>query len=409
MAVVLYAVANLSFAFLPTAVILPHGFPDYTGFNAWPRWDSDWYLHIAREGYFYAGPGKQSAVAFFPGYPAVVRAVMTVVRNDIVAGVIVTYVAGAATVALFYRWCRGAFGTRAARMAVLVLVLYPFAYYLFGAVYSDALFLAAVLGAFLLLESGHPWLAGLAGAVAVATRPVGLAVVVGLALRALELRGVLEGGPPRFVPAAADEGGAATGHKTPLLPRAIRLRRLNWRDAGVLLSVLGLVAFCLLLWRNFGDPFVFNKVYSADGWNRSWDASTILKENFFELVGNAPWFSFLHVYLSAAAVFTLAGVALIPLVWRRLGWGYAAYTAIALALPAATSAEFLGMGRYVLAAFPCFALVAAALAGDGRPKARPPSALLSRLAASWLALSACRPRLHDVALRPVVPDQLTLG
>jgi hypothetical protein len=252
----------------------------------------------------------------------------------------------------------------------------PFAYYL-GAVYSDALFLAAVLGAFLLLESGHPWLA-LAGAVAVGTRPVGLAVVVGLALRALELRGVLEGGPPRFVPSGADEDGAATGHKTPLLPRAIRLRRLNWRDAGVLLSVLGLVAFCLLLWRNFGDPFVFNKVYSADGWNRSWDAGTILRENFFELVGNAPWFSFLHVYLSAAAVFTLAGVALIPMVWRRLGWGYAAYTAIALALPAATSAEFLGMGRYALAAFLCF------VAGAERH----------------------RPGLHDAALRPVVPDQL---
>jgi hypothetical protein len=35
----------------------------------------------------------------------------------------VTYVAGAATVALLYRWCRGAIGSRAGRMGVLVLVL----------------------------------------------------------------------------------------------------------------------------------------------------------------------------------------------------------------------------------------------------------------------------------------------
>jgi hypothetical protein len=389
LAVVLYAVAELSFAFLPTAEILPHGFPDYPGFNAWPRWDSDWYLHIAREGYYYAGPGQQSAVAFFPGYPAVVRAVMGLVRNDIVAGVIVSYLAGATAVVLFHRWCRGAFGARAARIAVLVLVLYPFAYYLFGAVYSDALFLAAVLGAFTLLESGHPWLAGVAGALAVGTRPVGLAVVLGLALRALEIRGVLVGGPPRFFPADDDQGdqaGVAVRHKTPLLPRAIRWRRLDWRDAGVLVSVLGLVAFCLLMWRNFGDPFVFKKVYSADGWNRTWDADTLLKAGFFERMRDVD-FGYLHIYLGAAALFTVVGVALVPMILRRLGWGYAAYTIVVLAVPAATSAEFLGMGRYALAAFPCFALVAAVFAGERRP--RGPGQLRRRalLTAGWLAVS----------------------
>jgi hypothetical protein len=372
-AIALYAVAQGAFAILPKPFIPDHGFPDYAGFNAWPRWDSDWYLHIAREGYYYAGPGKQSAVAFFPGYPAVVRAAMIVFRDDIVSGVIVTYLAGAATVALFYRWCLGAFGRQAARTSVLVLVLYPFAYYLFGAVYSDALFLAATLGAFLLLESRHPWLAGVTGALAVASRPVGMAVVVGLAIRALELRGVFEGGPDRF---GSGEEPAAAGHRTPVLPRRIRLSRLAWHDVGVLLSISGLVAFCALMWRNFGDPFVFNKVYSAEGWSRTWDARTLLKVQFYEILRDND-FGFVHFYLTAAAVFTLTAIALVPLVFRRLGWGYGAYSAIVLVLPAATSANFLGMGRYVLAAFPCFAVVGAALAGR----------LRSALSTAWLALS----------------------
>jgi hypothetical protein len=72
------------------------------------------------------------------------------------------------------------------------------------------------------------------------------------------------------------------------------------------------------------------------------------------------------------------------LIWRRLGWAYAAYTAIVLALPAATSANFLGMGRYVLAAFPCFALLAATLGGSNP---RNP-VLRFRLAAAWLTMSA---------------------
>jgi hypothetical protein len=248
-----------------------------------------------------------------------------------------------------------------------------------------------VLGAFVLLESGHPWLAGVAGALAVGTRPVGMAVVLGLAIRALEIRGVLEGGPPRFFPAgarAADvDTGAAVGNRTPLLPRAIRLRRLDWRDAGVLLSVLGLVAFCLLMWRNFGDPFVFKKVYSADGWNRTWDARTILKVDFYDRMREVSGFQFLHVYLGASALFTLTGIALIPVILRRLGWGYAAYATVVLALPAATSANFLGMGRYVLAAFPCFAVIAA-VAADRRTEAPDRPNLRSRLATGWLAVSA---------------------
>ena len=381
-AVVLYLVAELSFAFLQSTVIPANA---VSGFNAWVRWDSAWYLRIVQDGYFYDGPGKQAAVAYFPGYPAMVRAATQVVRNDLVAGVMVSYAAGAAAVALFHQWCRAAFGLHAARMCVLVLVLYPFAYYLFGAVYSDALFLASALGAFVLLESGHPSLAGIVGAVAVGTRPVGMAVVVGLAFRALEIRGVLEGGPKRFFVESAEGPRPAVGHRTPLLPRAIRLRRLNWRDTGVLISVLGLAGFCLLLWRDFGDPFVFRKVYSADGWNRTWEAATLLKTEFFERM-RSPGIEYLRIYLGAQGLITVTGVLLVPLILRRLGWGYAAYTVIVLALPGATAAQFLGMGRYALAAFPCFAVVGAALSSSGSP-ATAGLPLRAWGAAAWLVLS----------------------
>lgn len=374
-AVVLYAVAELSFQLLASAPISPHGFPDYRGFNAWTRWDTDWYLRIAREGYYYDGPGKQSAVAFFPAYPAVVRATMVVLRNDIVSGVVVTYLAGLTAVVLLYRWCQGALGTAAARAAVLVLVLFPFAYYLFGAVYSDALFLAAALGAFVLLEHGHPWLSGAVGVLAVAARPYGVLLTLALAIRALELRGVLRGAPGPFTGEAPADRPRA---RTPLLPR-VNLRALNWRDAGVLLSVLGLVGYCLLLWWRFDDPFAFRKVYSVDGWGKTWDAHTMLKVEFFRHLRDAPLFDFVQIYLTAQALLTLIGLALIPLVFRRLGWGYGVYALLTLAVPALGTREFLSTGRYALAVFPCFAVAGALLASTR--KRRP------RLVTSWFVLS----------------------
>src|SRR5207245_4329002 len=114
------------------------------------------------------------------------------------AGVIVTYLAGVAAALLFHHWCQAALGRTGARLGVLLLLLYPFSFFLFGVVYSDALFLASALGAFVLLEHDRPWLAGLAGALATATRPVGVAVVAGLVLRALERRGGVPRAPGRL-------------------------------------------------------------------------------------------------------------------------------------------------------------------------------------------------------------------
>ncbi len=67
------------------------------------RWDANWYLSIARDGYFYV-PGSQSSVAFFPAYPLVLRAVGVVVGDLVVAGMLVTWVSGLGVAVLFWRW-----------------------------------------------------------------------------------------------------------------------------------------------------------------------------------------------------------------------------------------------------------------------------------------------------------------
>ena len=45
------------------------------------------YWQIARRGYYYDGPNKQSAVAFFPAYPLAMRALTPVFTHPLVAAI----------------------------------------------------------------------------------------------------------------------------------------------------------------------------------------------------------------------------------------------------------------------------------------------------------------------------------
>jgi hypothetical protein len=66
----------------------------------------------------------------------------------------------------------------------------------------------------------------------------------------------------------------------------------------------------------------------------------------------------------------------IPAVGRRYGWGYGVYVLGLASLPAVSVSTFMGVGRYLLPAFPCWALAGEWLAD--RPRWR----------IVWLATSA---------------------
>lgn len=144
MGVALFVLAYLNVRYMSFSSVPSH-FPQRRFYEGWTRWDSGWYSGIADDGYSYNGPAEQSPVAFFPGYPAMMRAVGEVVGNTVTAGVIVSFTAGVTAVIGFRHWCARMVNWETSVVATLLLVTYPFAFYLFGVVYSDALFLVAVV------------------------------------------------------------------------------------------------------------------------------------------------------------------------------------------------------------------------------------------------------------------------
>jgi hypothetical protein len=327
---VLFVVSAVASIWLPdpgNQVIPP--FRGWRWLQGWAQWDSGWYFAIATGGYGYI-PGRQSTIAFFPTYPLVMRAVATVGLNAYVAGIVVTVAAGAAATRLFFGWLSARLTPAGAWAALGLMLLYPYAFFLYGAVYPTALFVLTIVGAFVLLEHDHPWLAGLVGALATAARPTGVVLVVALAVRAVERR--RSAGEP-----------------------------VTWRDAGVLVSVLGLAAFCVYQWRKFGDPFTFITIQSA--WDQESGLRTWLKFRFFEDLGTLADRNILgSLSYLAHPVLTFGALALVPRVFRRFGYGYGTYALLAVLVPAVSTKNFFGMARYLLAAFPIFAVAGELLA-----------------------------------------------
>ncbi|MBA2462324.1 MAG: hypothetical protein H0V45_11260, partial [Actinobacteria bacterium] len=98
------------------------------GIDVWARWDSDWYLRIAAEGY---SESPSSTAAFFPLYPGLVALLgRAFAGHYVLAGVVVSLAACAVAFLLLYRLALPRVGEEGARRAVLYLAIFPTALFL---------------------------------------------------------------------------------------------------------------------------------------------------------------------------------------------------------------------------------------------------------------------------------------
>lgn len=351
----------LAAAFLPQAEpagtpLQPPGFLDY-----WAHWDGAWYTEIATEGY---GARDPASTAFFPLYPMLVRLGTALGGGPALWGVVVSLVAALFSLYFLYGIAEKLYDRRVARTSTLALAFFPTAFFL-NAVYTEALFLALTTGSVWALYVRRDLLiAGLLGALAAATRNLGLLLLI-----------------PLFIEWYRNRREFSSGGL-----------------AGVLLVPAGIFAYAIYLAGRFGSPLVFAR-QQEEYWGRTFTSpvSTVQRAWSAAAEGAGYWLDpavlFLSssaepsleasntlnlVFLALLAVFLVAGFSVLPP-------GLYLYTFFVSILPLLTPSPIfplMSLPRFMLGAFPLFLVL-------GYLLSRNRAALVA-----WLVLSA----LSGVAL-----------
>ena len=124
--------------------------PNSPFLSLWAKWDSQWYIQIAREGYWFQ-PLRQSNVAFFPLYPMLTRLAAPLFGNNLVlSGIILSNLAFLLGLIVLYRLAHLLLSEQtsldesslqaASRRTVFYTAFFPTAFF-FSAVYTESLFL----------------------------------------------------------------------------------------------------------------------------------------------------------------------------------------------------------------------------------------------------------------------------
>jgi hypothetical protein len=270
------------------------------------RWDSYWYLDIAKNGYYLRGP-TLSNVVFFPLYPLLMRAVAPLCGGNLVlSGWIVSCVFLFLAVAVLIRLVQEFHPRIDPCLPPLFLLTFPMAFFL-NAVYSESLFLFLSLTAVYYARRGEFLKAAVAAGFASATRIAGVFLCVLLLVEFLR----------------------AHGWRALFSPRVLSLA----------LAPAGILLFFLYHWYRFDDFFLYIHAQTVYGRDFIPDLSDYDIHNNPDLVNTV-----LDLFYTIASL-VLAAVAL----RLRLSYGLYMLTSLGIALSSGTT---LGIARYAMVLFP---------------------------------------------------------
>jgi 4-amino-4-deoxy-L-arabinose transferase-like glycosyltransferase len=227
----------------------------------WSHWDAPHYLDLIVFGYrdgdssSLIGPhGYRSVypddlalyIVFYPLFPWLGTIVNAIVDDPLVSAFVVTTLASMFVAPLLYRLVRHDEEPAVAMRAAWFLLIFPTAYFLHIG-YTEALFMALVLGSFLAARGERWWLAGVLGGLAALARINGLILIPALAAEAF----------------------------TQWLQRPPAERRLRVKWLAIGLVGVGFGIYLALNYAIYGSPFEFLRI-QHEHWYKSlaapWDS-----------------------------------------------------------------------------------------------------------------------------------------
>jgi len=186
--------AALLFAGGPGAFLDVVHHPEHA-LTVWDRYDTVWYLNIARDGYaaHTHDPSEAAAfadaTAFPPLFPLTIRVTAGLLRIPLLpAALLISFVSLVPALAVFHRLAVHDGGERSARRAFVLLLTAPAAFFLL-APYGAGLLLLLVAGALLAARGGRWMLAGVLAALCLLCKVYEGVVALALMVEYMEQRG----------------------------------------------------------------------------------------------------------------------------------------------------------------------------------------------------------------------------
>lgn len=285
------------------------------------RWDATNYEYLAEHGYTDEGH-ERLFIVFFPLYPLLVGVFYYTWFSYFVSALFVSAVAAvAAGYFIQVLVARDGGDDAEAERGLWYMSLFPTAYFM-AMPYTESLFLATALGAFVAARNDRWVWAGVAGALCTATRMQGLALIPALALEALWRH------------------------------RSRAPRKAYW----LLLVPVGFYVYLGLNLVVFGDMFAFQDIQRTHWFHEAiwpWDG---LKDTFQAIDDYPPGSTRTQIFeFRAAAVILTAGLMLGAVRWLRPSYQMYAWASLIFLL----SVSFqISMPRYILGIFPIFLVLA---------------------------------------------------
>lgn len=297
------------------------------GLSLWNQWDAQYFILVAQHGYATASLQGYHAEAFFPLFPLLIRGVTALGIGPVAAALAINTLALVVACRYLYDLAEATIGAGLGLRAVLFLVLFPTALFLVVP-YSEALFLAGAVPSFLFARQRR-WLpAGIAAAVAVGSRPLGIFLVAGLVVEFLRQK--------RF--SVRDMGSAVVGLVVALLP---------------------LLVYGFYLWSTRGSPVYFLTAERLS-WQRTFVGPVTSFTNSVHIlftvhVDPGSFASLRRHWRMAEAAGEIAAVILVVVViaWsvQRREWGWATFIGLTT-FALATSTYYYSVPRMLLSLFP---------------------------------------------------------
>lgn len=322
--------------------------------DLWNRWDVGLFVKVAHFGYLSPAYADRTEVDF-PGMPIAMRIVHPLVDNWVVAGLVVSLLAGLVASAALYRLAVDdeltdagpaalvpgpatspvpvpAAAAERGRRAVLLLVCFPYAVFLFAG-YSEGLFLAFATTAWVCVRRRRWALAALCTAGATGTRVLGLALLAALWVEYLS---------------SVRTERARTG--------SWRWRSRPAQVLWLLVPLAPVVAFLAYFQVRTGHWNAYTRAM-RDHWGRTlaapWDGFLTTWRQALSADQAASFRVFWWAELAAV----LIGVVLVVVLLRSRRWGEATYVGVSTLIMACSSYWASGV-RGVLVWFPLYLALA---------------------------------------------------